>query len=200
MYVKIGNFTNWVGPYQIANWLQLVGVSEKKCDQIGNWLSKTKVNDICEWIYSKKKRNLKIKIDRWDTWSLDSHLAFIILPLLQKLRETKQGSPGSLDEFSQTSCSHQSCFDFYAESDDVAWNSGHKRWIEILDEMIWTFQQLQPDYDWEEQYWDENVGEARKICGILIKGEYDHVGVQKHQERINNGLMLFGKYFQSLWD
>jgi hypothetical protein len=33
-----------------------------------------------------------IKIDRWDTWNMDSTLAPIILPMLKQLREDKHGS------------------------------------------------------------------------------------------------------------
>jgi len=28
----------------------------------------------------------------------------------------------------------------------------------------------------------------------------DKIGLKKHQERINNGLRLFGKYYTNLWD
>jgi hypothetical protein len=28
----------------------------------------------------------------------------------------------------------------------------------------------------------------------------DHNGMNKHNERINNGLRLFGKYYRNLWD
>ena len=29
---------------------------------------------------------------------------------------------------------------------------------------------------------------------------FDDEGYKKHQERITNGLKLFGKYYQALWD
>ena len=34
-----------------------------------------------------------VKIDRYDTWSMDHTLADIILPMLKQLRDTKHGSP-----------------------------------------------------------------------------------------------------------
>jgi hypothetical protein len=37
---------------------------------------------------------------------------------------------------------------------------------------------------------DENPGEHW----------YDHIGHELHEERIQEGLELFGKYFRSLWD
>ena len=29
---------------------------------------------------------------------------------------------------------------------------------------------------------------------------YDSAAQEKHQERVNNGFRLFGKYYESLWD
>jgi hypothetical protein len=34
-----------------------------------------------------------VKIDRWDTWSMDSTLAQIVLPMLRQLQDTKHGAP-----------------------------------------------------------------------------------------------------------
>src|SRR5574343_42842 len=156
MKVKIGKYLDWWGPYQLAELLRYVGVSDDRCYEIGRWLDgdhKSWLARTCEWIHAKRKRTVSVKIDRYDTWSMDSTLAIIILPMLKQLRETKQGSPGWMPAFSQTSNSAQHCFEFYEAGDEEAWSEGHRQWMKILDEMIWTFEQLQPDYDWEEQYW-----------------------------------------------
>jgi hypothetical protein len=29
---------------------------------------------------------------------------------------------------------------------------------------------------------------------------YDHIGIQEHEKRIQEGLELFGKHFRDLWD
>ena len=39
-----------------------------------------------------------VKIDRWDTWSMDHTLAFIILPMLKQLKADKHGAPFVDDE------------------------------------------------------------------------------------------------------
>jgi hypothetical protein len=49
--------------------------------------------------------------------------------------------------------------------------------------MIWGFEQS--DLDWED--------------GYIEKEKYDFKGIQLHQARIDNALILFGKYYQGLW-
>jgi hypothetical protein len=74
--------------------------------------------------------------------------------------------------------------------------------------MIWTFEQL-CDEDWEQQYWITNPeldlgeypeDEGKKIIPVRwkVKGKCDWEGRRKHEERIDNGLRLFGKYYQTL--
>jgi len=71
-----------------------------------------------------------------------------------------------------------------------------------MGEMIWAFEQLQPDCDWESQYYVVNP--KADVFNLDNLGEYfssyDNEGRAKHQARISNGLRLFGKYYQGLWD
>ena len=39
------------------------------------------------------KQKTKIKINSWDTWSMDYTLAHIILPMLKQLKKTHHGAP-----------------------------------------------------------------------------------------------------------
>ena len=39
------------------------------------------------------ERTINVRIDDFDTWSMDHTLAPIILPMLIQLKETKHGSP-----------------------------------------------------------------------------------------------------------
>jgi hypothetical protein len=207
MKINIGPYVNWVGPYQIADVLKLVGVPSNTCYKIGDWLSSTWVNLLCEKIHRFKKRKIKIKIDKYDTWNMDHTLALIILPMLKQLKETKHGSPCG-KYFDQTSNSNQGCFDFYAEGDDAAWEAGHKEWNEILDHIIWAFEQICDESN-EDKFWISHgkldlspsksnakfhpvTWEIEPIC--------DWRGLEAHQERIREGLLLFGKYYQGLWD
>jgi hypothetical protein len=76
--------------------------------------------------------------------------------------------------------------------------------------MIWAFEQLNDD-GWEDQYWTtkpeidwsdtgDGSDETTRELKWKVPGECDWEGRQKHQDRIDNGLRLFGKYFQTLWD
>jgi hypothetical protein len=65
----------------------------------------------------------------------------------------------------------------------------HKRWEWVMDEMIWAFEQVIDDGS-EESFF--NVSEKPYV--------YDREGHTKHSERIQRGTMLFGKYYQGLWD
>lgn len=209
MKVEIGPFVDWWGPYQIADLLQLVGVSDGKCHKIGAWLADTWVNDVCEWVHSKKKRKVKVHVERYDVWGLDSTLAYIILPALKKLKETKHGAPFTNDEDVPDHVKSTSAPPKENEWDTDALH--FERWDWILDEIIWTFEQIHPDYDWEDQYRTGEVdidfntestdGITRPVKFIESPDYHvDYDGMRKHQDRINAGLCLFGKYYQALWD
>ena len=96
MKVYIGKYVKWWGPYQLAELIPFV--SEDTQDKIGSWLSRTWVDDVCEWLNSKTKRKIEVRIDKYDTWNMDNTLAHIILPMLKQLKETKHGSPLVDDE------------------------------------------------------------------------------------------------------
>ena len=77
--------------------------------------------------------------------------------------------------------------------------------------MIWAFEQMQPDCDWEDQYWkvkpeidwsDHPEDEGKKIIPVRwnVQGELDMEGRAAHDARIQNGLRLFGTYYRGLWD
>jgi len=160
-----------------------------------------------------------VKIDHYDTWNMDSMLSPIILPMLKQLKATKHGS-GYIDledvpqnlRYTQTEdYDAQETFDFYKDESTKKINCDiHVRYDWVLNEMIWAFEQLN-DGNWEDQYWirspeidftkhPEDEGKEVYPVRWKVKGECDWEGRNKHQERINNGLRLFGKYYQTLWD
>jgi hypothetical protein len=165
-------------------------------------------------------QKVKIQIDYWDTWSLDHTLAKIIYPALLQLKETKHGVPsGLVEDVGGEDYAMQESFDFYKDTHSDSWDEAAKKWDEILDKMIWSFQQLADDdydkkyhhgeakYDWKESdklYPNPVTGVMEPTYQMVDKNPdehwYDHVGHQLHEERIQEGLELFGKYFRSLWD
>ena len=209
MKVIIGPYFNYIGPYQIMDLLKYVGVSEDRRSDIAELLNKTFVGDFCRWVHKHRKVKKVIRIDKYDTWSMDYTLALIILPMLKQLKETKHSSAGNLEEFSMTSnISSQYCFDFYSDGDDAAWEAGHKKWDEILDKMIWSFEQI-VDNDSDSKFWIDSKKNLNtpsypsELCrkyDLLEGKEFDHVAYEKHHKRIEEGLELFGKHYNNLWD
>ena len=248
MKVYIGPYKNWYGPYQLAETLCFWAKEEKDefgfpkkpnfVHNFGEWLAGYKGdengNDIgketllyrfMKWIDSKRKRKIKIRIDRYDTWSMDHTLAMIILPMLKQLKEKKHGSqnvdmedvPESMRLTETEDYEEQQCFDFYRDDELCKQNikcDVHDRWDWVMGEMIWAFEQIQPDADWEAQYTSGTLDTQWKKCEKEYNGEslyemvrgpndtykIDMEGMRKHQDRMSNGFRLFGKYYQGLWD
>jgi hypothetical protein len=140
-----------------------------------------------------------VKIDRWDTWSMDYTLSFIIVPMLKQLKETKHGAPFVDDEDVPEELKSTS-----APPKENEWDTDEnhfKRWDWALNEMIWAFEQ-NLDHDSEDKFfdhaeWDEKEKDFGKN---LHKIKIDQVGLKAHQDRKANGFRLFGKYYQGLWD
>lgn len=166
-------------------------------------------------------RRVNIEIEDFDTWSLDHTLALIILPALIQLKHTKQGVPNELTDRVGGDFDSNYTFDFIKEDDTEVFNQLCDKWDDILDKMIWSFQQLSIDDEYDSKYhhgkmdigWEKVpnnmytsplTGKSEPLYQMVDKnpGEhwYDHVGHNLHNERIQEGLELFGKYYRNLWD
>lgn len=201
MKVYLGPYRKWIGPYQLAD--KIPFIKEETSEKIGDWLNKTWVAKACDWVESKKKRKVSVRIDKYDTWSMDNTLALIIVPMLKQLKETKQGAPYSdLEDVPE----HMR----YEDTEDSNTQWIQHRWDWILNEMIWTFEQILDD-EWQDRYTIEEgeldfddypEDEGKEFRPVRWKKQYviDYEGLRAHQDRITNGLRLFGKYFQALWD
>lgn len=98
-----------------------------------------------------------IQIDEWDTWNMDYTLSLLIVPMLNQLKEGGHGYPAMLDSFEE--------------------------WHEILDKMIWSFEQA------------KNAHEGDYGLALNNNEEY-----KAYMNRVQEGLDLFSKYYMSLWD
>jgi hypothetical protein len=153
-----------------------------------------------------------VKIDYWDTWSMDHTLGQIALPMLKQLKEKKHGAPFVDDEDVPDELKSTS-----APAKENEWDTDDnhfKRWDWVMDEMIFAFEH-HLDKDWEEAYrsgefdhksvaceWDEN-GKAKMFKleeGPNHTYKADYEGMKVVEDRIKNGFRLFGKYYQALWD
>jgi hypothetical protein len=220
MKVYFSNYRNhWISPYTILEkiffWREIdydEPIIEKWSDRLlpicRAW------NKFLDFIHPQIRY---VKIDKYDTWNMDGTLSPIILPMLKQLHANKHGAPNVDDddvpeELKSTSAPPK------ASEWDIDDNH-FKRWDWAMEQMIWSFEQLQPDFDWEEQYtsgecdWkfvpvdsegnevpkdEHKFSEMRHGPNHTYKIDWE--GRNKHQERITNGLKLFGKYYQSLWD
>lgn len=205
MFVYIGPYKNWIGPYQISDMFEFLPILQRDREAIGDWLSETWVHDFCLWMDSKRKRTVKVKIHNYDTWNIDNTLSVIILPMLKQLKLTKQGSPIISDDDVPEHLKKTSAPPVENEWDTD--DNFFKRWDWVLGEMIWAFEQLQPDYEWDNKYFSvvDSDEERTNIDDLLDlpngkKREFDRDGYMKHSDRIDNGLRLFGTYFRDLWD
>lgn len=244
MKVRIGEYRNYFGPYQLAE--ALCFWAKKTQDEYGTWSKPEYVHKFGEWlahgntpdedhlpkslrkypdrpetwlykllrwIDKKKTRTIKIRIDKYDTWNMDRTLALIILPMLKQLNETKHGAPfvddDDVPEHLRSTASPPKENEYDTDANHFL------RWDWVLGEMIWAFEQHQPDVDWEQQYysgkhdmyWEvsDRDADGKPKMYEMKRGpddnwKVDRDGLKAHQARITNGFRLFGKYYQNLWD
>mgnify|MGYP001048232688 CR=1 FL=1 len=150
-----------------------------------------KVEDFVQGFYNytinlfldRREQKIKIRIDRWDTWSMDHTLAPIILPMLIQLKKEKHGAPcvDNVDVPKQLRATKKQ-IEAYGKKGEV--DPKHfDRWDWVMDEMIYAFD------------CKANKDDVYMRFDIL-----DRDGMEKEQERISNGFRLFGKYYEGLWD
>ena len=65
-----------------------------------------------------KERKVEVKVERWDTFSMDHTAALIILPLLLQLRDTKHGVPSEFVSRVGGDMDNNLCFDFIQEDEN----------------------------------------------------------------------------------
>ena len=113
----------------------------------------------------------KIVIHDYDLWNFDYSLAKVILPALLRIREDKSGTPFVDDQDVPEEIRSTTIKENGLNIDEFF----HDRWAFVIGEMIFAFENILNDK-----------------CEFNLTGE--------DQKRIENGLILFGKYYQCLWN
>jgi len=132
-----------------------------------------------------------VKIHYSDTWSMDNTLAIIVLPMLKQLRAVKHGSPLVDDAEVPDGLGLRSTEAPPKENEWDTDDNHHKRWEWVMDEMIFAFECKKND-SWDDVFWDRETSSSDITC--------DWEGRTKMQDRISNGLRLFGIFYEALWD
>lgn len=191
----------------------------EKCEDIIQWIYNHTINRLAKY----RKRKIKVRIDREDTWSMDHTLAYIILPMLKQLKATKHGSPyldqEDLPEHLRLSERENLVFNegywnkelnATEEEIEAASDKFHSQWVWAIDQMIWSFEQEIDEENDHKHYYDPyEPGEIiqDEPEGSLFDKEWrmkmGKFNIEKHKafnERKQRGFTLFGKYYQALWD
>lgn len=203
---------NWV--HNFGEWLAYGNIEIESETQVGEIRSLNRARRttwlyrFLSWIHSKRKRTIKVHIDRWDTWNTDETLSHIILPMLIQLKATKHGAPQvDHEDVPEELRPTEKAIAAY-NKDGTTDEHFFERWDWIMGEMIFAFESKLDD-SWEEQFeFGESDLQWKKLengMSEMVEGPnhtkvYDSEGRKKYSERIENGFRLFGKYYQSLWD
>jgi hypothetical protein len=140
-----------------------------------------------------------IKFNRSDFLCIDSTLSDIILPLVKEVKREKQGVP---------------CID---NEDVPEVELLTAKWDYVLDEIIFAFEKLK-EGGWEDEFHsghidfkfvpvdkegnevpEEEAELFRMDRGPNDTSKLDIEGLKAMDTRIQNGTMLFGKYYRALW-
>jgi hypothetical protein len=208
MKVIISNYRNhWLSPYTILErvlfWKDWDNISYDE-PWVERWANR--LEPLCQALCRIRERihprYTYVKIDRWDTWSMDHTLALIVLPMLKQLHETKHGAPFVDDEDVPKELKSTSAPPKQNEWDTD--NNHFARWDYVLGEMIWAFEQKVCDDDESDFFDHSECGDVKDFIKNpnkhLSRSKVDWDGLKRHQERKANGFRLFGKYYQNLWD
>ena len=147
---------------------------------------------------NNEPRKVSVVINEWDSYSADNTLALIIYPLLVKLKKDKQGSPNVDDEDVPDELKSTN-----APAKENEWDiddNYFKRWNWVMDEMIFAMKEIsecnptmETFYDWSSV--DQEVDFQSQLDNLKV----DIEGLELYNKRVQNGCILFGKYFQGLW-
>ncbi len=237
MIVYINKYKDhWISPYTILDYMffwtdwskcsRKKGIptleEEKNYVEHPEWVEKWSdrllpISKTIQWVWDKVDHKIDyVKIDRWDTWSMDHTLSYIVLPMLKQLQSEKHGAPFVDDEDVPEELKSTSAPPKENEYDTDA--NHFKRWDYVLNEMIFAFEHKVDD-SWEDAYRSGDIDTIWVPVDAkgneVPKGEHkyyqmkdgpkhtyqcDYDAIQLVHDRMKNGFRLFGKYYEGLWD
>lgn len=168
----------YIGPFPPHRWYH-------------SWLNRRGYYWLSELLTPKRK--IKINTDKYDHWSAYQTIALVAIPVIENLRKNIHGYPCDFCDPNE-----------YGYGD----GTGTAGWDMVLQKIIWSLKQAAGDTDLDE-FWIQKPGdwvwtptdnpELTQLTfdppGILNRPAHD-----AYNGRVQEGLDLFGKYFQNLWD
>lgn len=189
MKVKIGNYRNrWIAQWPHYNYMNKKYNFNWSENQTKGENIREKIEDIIQWVLNHtvnlyldtlKEQKIKVKIDPWDTWAMDHTLACIIFPMLVQLKKQQNSAPPVDDEDVP-----ENLRSINAPPKEYDWDTDDfffQRWNYVLDQMLFAFELKAMD-DWMEPFYNTDKHRIKEI-----------------HTKIDNGLRLFGKYYEALW-
>jgi hypothetical protein len=128
---------------------------------------------------NNQQREIKIRIDEYDTVSLDHTLALIIEPSIEQFIENKKGYP-VIDQNDVPKELRYSETDYYYQYDLFTTPT-------VLEKLYFERRELQ---------WEYILNKIHKAFYELTENDFLTPGLSKE---IDEGLILFGKYYRNLW-
>ena len=242
MKVYISGYRDhWISPYTMLDYAffwtdwskcsrdktvirSLAEEREHKYVEHPEWVEKwsdrlTPISRAIQWVWDRVHPPIKyVKIDRYDTWSMDHTLADIVLPMLKQLKEKQHGA-GFVDDADVPEGLGLRSTEATPKENEWDTDSNHfARWEWVMNEMIFAFE-CKVDDSWEDAFREgehDMLWVPVDIHGNEVpKGEHKHYrmdrgpkdtykcdydGMKIVEDRIQNGFRLFGRYYQNLWD
>lgn len=162
-------------------------------------------NDFSFWVKNKYQK-LRYGYSHYDAWDFKSRHAEWCVPRLKHLRDNHIGYPVQMEDE-----------EYLGDTQSVAPEKGNwesekhfdecsKKWEDILNKMIWSFEHLDDhiepiypdDYDKRQKKFTYEDGSV--AYEALDDRKPDYTPIEEHEKRVQEGLDLFAKYYQNLWD
>ena len=217
MKVDIGPYTNnrYVADFHYKymikkykyDWEESTTRFEKLLEKLESWCQ-TVLDVTINKLVENRKRKINVRIDNYDTWSMDHTLAHIALPMLKQLRDTKHGSPfvskEDLPEHlrfteKEDAVFNHGCYDkslnATEEEREAVDEKFQSQWLWVLDQMIWSFEQELDEDDGDKNFYDpyapDEVIEPRTYS--VLKTDGTVVEKEEWSEKLKRELGKFNK-------
>jgi len=166
------------------------------------WRFKWKYEAVEYW-WRKKRQTWQTGFPHEQAWNFHSWHSETVLPRLRFLRNNLNGCPSDMFE---KDYDHAADSELTEQERELAMDRAVRKWEKTLDKMIWSFKHwddpikpIKPK-DYDKRHKKTTYSDGSVAYDGLDKRKWDWTPCEKHSERAQEGLDLFGKYYLNLWD